>query len=69
MVYICCFLLGKLFKKLGFSPFELVPYERAVRSPLKLLKESWLKDDTDTTVLNYVSNSKFGLNRRTEIAK
>ena len=53
---------------LGFSPFELV-FGRTVRGPLKLLKEKWLNDETDTNLLDYVSKFKYKLNRASEIAR
>ena len=53
---------------LGFSPFELV-FGCTVRGPLKLLKEKWLNDETDTNLLDYVSKFKFKLNRASEIAR
>lgn len=42
---------------LGFSPFELV-YGHTVRGPLKLLKEKWLGPETETSLLDYVSEFK-----------
>ena len=53
---------------LGFSPFELV-FGRTVRGPLKLLKEKWLNDDTDVSLLDYVSKFRHKLNRAGEIAR
>ena len=53
---------------LGFSPFELV-FGCTVRGPLKLLKEKWLNDETDTNLLDYVSKFKYRLNRVGEIAR
>ena len=45
-------------KSLGFSPFELV-FGHSVHGPLKLLKENWLSEDTESLILlDYVS--KFG---------
>jgi len=42
-------------ESLGFSPFELV-FGHSVRGPLKVLKESWLQEDTgDENLLHYVS--------------
>ena len=52
---------------LGFSPFELV-FGRTVRGPLKLLKEKWLNNETDTNLLDYVSTFKYKLNT-SEIAR
>ena len=52
---------------LGFSPFELV-FGRTVRGPLKLLKEKWLNDETDTNLFDYVSKFKYKVNRASEIA-
>lgn len=34
----------------GFSPAELV-YGRALRSPLKLIRENWEEEDSDPTVV------------------
>ena len=42
-------------ESLGFSPFELL-YGRTVRGPLKVLKETWLKDDPSVSLLDYVSD-------------
>ena len=53
---------------LGFSPFGLV-FGRTFRGPLKLLEEKWLNDDTDTNLLDYVSEFKFRLNKASEIAR
>ena len=54
---------------LGFSPFELV-FGHTVRGPLKLLKEKWLGEhsDSDLNLLKYVSTFKHRLKRATEIA-
>ena len=40
-----------------------------LRGPLKLLKEKWLNDETDTNLLDYVSKFKYKLNRASEIAR
>ena len=53
---------------LGCSPFELV-FGRTVRGPLKLLKEKWLNDETETNLFDYVSKFKYQLNRASEIAR
>ena len=53
---------------LGFSPFELV-FGHTVRGPLKLLKEKWLSDSSEISLLDYVSKFKYRLNRATDIAK
>lgn len=42
-------------KSAGFSPAELV-YGRALRSPLRLLRENWEGQDDDPTVVEYVCN-------------
>lgn len=39
----------------GFSPAELV-YGKALRSPLKLIREKWEEEDNDPTVVEYVCN-------------
>ncbi|XP_033761567.1 uncharacterized protein LOC117343335 [Pecten maximus] len=54
-------------ESLGYSPFELV-FGRKVRGPLKLLKEKWLEESTDTNLLEYVTNFKQKLVRAREIA-
>lgn len=48
----------------GFSPAELV-YGRALRSPLRMLRESWEGSGEDTTVVEYV----LGLLERLHVAK
>ena len=53
---------------LGFSPFELV-FGHTVRGPLKLLKEKWLSEQSDISLLDYVSNFRHRLNRATDIAR
>ena len=55
-------------ERLDFSPFDLV-FGRKVRGPLKLLKDKWLNDETDTNLLDYVSKFKYKLNRASEIAR
>ena len=55
-------------ESLGFSPFELI-FGHTVRGPLKLMKEMWLVDDTQTNVLKYVSIFKDRLYKTCEIAK
>ena len=39
-------------ESLGFSPFELV-FDRTVRGPLRLLKETWLAEDSPINLLPY----------------
>jgi len=39
-----------------------------VRCPLKLLKEKWLCENTDISILDYVSGFKHKLTRTCEIA-
>lgn len=39
----------------GFSPAELV-YGRALRSPLRLVRENWEEKGSDPTVVEYVCN-------------
>jgi len=53
---------------LGFSPFELV-FGHTVRGPLKLLKEKWLNERSEVSLLDYVSKFRHRLNRATDIAK
>ena len=56
-------------KSLGFSPFELV-FGHLVRDPLKLLKENWLSDDTESlNLLDYISKLRNRLKRACELAQ
>ena len=41
-------------ESLGFSPFKLI-FGCTVRAPLKLLKESWLAEDTPDILLDQVA--------------
>ena len=43
-------------ESLGFSPFELL-YGRTVRGPLKVLKETWLKDKPPVSLLDSTTKS------------
>ena len=53
---------------LGFSPFELL-FGREVRGPLKLLKESWLEEDDQVSLLEQVSQLRHRITRVGEIAR
>ena len=55
-------------ESIGFSPFELV-FGHMVRGPLKLLKETWLEDNSSLNLLDYVSSFKNRLLKATEMAK
>ena len=45
-------------KSLGFSPFELV-FGHSVHGPLKLLKENWLSENTESlNLLDYSVDSR-----------
>ncbi|XP_064462613.1 uncharacterized protein LOC135373319 [Ornithodoros turicata] len=52
----------------GFSPAELV-YGRALRSPMRLLRERWEDNQSDTTVLEYVLDLLQRLQGTREIAE
>ena len=52
----------------GFSPFELV-FGHAVCGPLKLLKENWLPENTESlNLLDYVSKFRDKLKKACELA-
>ena len=52
----------------GFSPFELL-YERAVRGPLDILRESWEANESgDVSVASYILSIQEKLARMTELA-
>ena len=53
---------------LGFSPFELL-FRREVHGPLKLLKESWLTDDYQVSLLHQVAQLHHQMTKFTEIAR
>ena len=55
-------------ESLGFSPFELV-FGHVVRGPLKLIKEKWLNENEEISLLDYVSDFKGRLMRACEIAR
>ena len=55
-------------ESLGFRPFELV-FGHSVREPLKLLKETFLSQDTPLNLLQYVSNFRTKLLTACEAAK
>ena len=55
-------------ESLGFSPFELV-FGHTVRGPLKLIKETWLSEESgNLPLLDYVSEFKERLSRACELA-
>ena len=49
-------------ESLGFSPFELI-FGRMVRGPLKLLKKSWLVEDTPDNLLDQIADLRYRLLR------
>ena len=55
-------------ESLGFSPFELI-FGRTVRGSLKLLKESWLAEDTPDNLLDQVADLRCRLLRANELAR
>ena len=56
-------------ESLGFSPFELV-FGHSVRGPLKLLKENWLSENTESlNLLDYVSKFINKLKQSYELAQ
>ena len=56
-------------ESLGFSPFELV-FGHSVRGPLKLLKENWLSENTESlNLLDYVSRFRNKLKKACELAQ
>ena len=55
-------------ESLGFSPFELV-FGHSVRGPLKLMKEKWLAEESETNMLDYVSDFKQRLTDACNMAK
>ncbi|XP_064482847.1 uncharacterized protein LOC135395680 [Ornithodoros turicata] len=52
----------------GFSPAELV-YGRALRSPMRLIREKWEDEQSDTTVIEYVLSLLERLRNSREIAE
>jgi len=55
-------------ESLGFSPFELL-FGREVRGPLKLLKESWLDDDIQLSLVEQVSKLRHRMTKAGELAR
>jgi hypothetical protein len=55
-------------ESLGFTPFELV-FGHSVRGPLKVLKETWLNDDSPYNLLEYVSQFRQRLQRAWSVAR
>ena len=53
---------------LGFSPFKLV-FEHTPCAPLKLLKETWLSDDTSESLLTKMSNVHHWLHTANQLAQ
>ena len=53
---------------LGFSPFELV-FGHRVRGPLQVLKESWVQEGSNQSVLDYVSGFKSKLFKAWDLAR
>lgn len=54
-------------QSLGFGPSELV-FAHTVRGPLKLLREKWLCEGTEHSLLEYVSNFRLKLRWACETA-
>ena len=62
-------LLFAVQESLGFSPFELV-FGHSVHGPLKLLKEKWLSENTDSlNLLDLLSKFRDKLKRACELAQ
>ena len=55
-------------ESLGFSPFELL-FGREVRGPLKLLKESWLDEENQVSLLEQVAKLRQRMMRAGEMAR
>lgn len=55
-------------ESLGFSPFELV-FGHTVHGPLKVMKEQWLADESESNLLSYVSEFKGRLTNAWEMAR
>ena len=53
---------------LGFSPFELV-FGHEVRGPLKMLKETWMSEESPMGLLEYVSTFRDRLSKARELAR
>lgn len=58
----------KQFKTLGFSPFELL-FGREVCGSLKLLKESWLDEDDQVSLVDQVSKLHHRKTRAGELSR
>ena len=54
-------------ESLGFSPFELI-FGCTVRGPLKLLKETWLDEDSTVHLLDHVSDLQDKLSTAPKLA-
>ena len=56
-------------ESLGFTPFELV-FGHSVHGPLKLLKENWLSENTESlNLLDYVSKFRDKLKKACELVQ
>ena len=56
-------------ESLGFSPFEVV-FGYSVHGPLKLLKDNWLTENTESlNLLDYVSNFRYKLKKTCKLAQ
>ena len=55
-------------ESMGFSPFELV-FGHHVRGPLTLLRDQWVKSDSEMFLLDYVSMFKQRLYEACDLAK
>ena len=55
-------------ESLAFSPFELL-FGREVRGPLKLLKESWLDEENQVSLLEQVTQFRQRMMRAREMAR
>ena len=56
-------------ESLGFSPFELV-FGHSVTGPIKLLKENWLSENTESlNLLDYISRFREKLKKACELAQ
>ena len=53
---------------LDFSPFMLI-FGRTVKTPLKLLKKSWLAEDTLNNLLNQVADLQYRLLKTNALVK
>ena len=55
-------------ESLGFSPLELL-FGRKVHGPLKFLKESWLEEDDQVSLLEQVSQLHHRMTSARDIAR